>query len=469
MGELRHQSTSLLTRALGRLQREYQDPMIGLAADAGFSCIGIPLPSLALEYLLLSTIWPVNGRLSMLVGDPMAGKSMLLSEIMRWNYHRCSGRNYLVETEYSKHSYDLCLSILGWDYAEGLGYIPAANMNDWQERTQSVFREERVMMDGIDAISMVPGAAAAQQALSTRQKTGKGSKFINKKRTVVKKTDMAKDDFDPVGRTCPVIVGIDAVMSVALAETCARIEAEGFANRAHPAEAMSITQFLRKLPVDMYGYPFQVIGVNHKKIKPATDGFSQPERSKPGGKHLDFLESLELECTKTNVFRTQAYEGQNMRIKCYKNCLGTTGRQINVNVKWWTAPIDFYGNVAMRQQTVFDWYEASIRMLFELGATDKRVFDVVDLVQHTTAGKGPRISSRKLGISDKAPVSLDKAGSILQSTPEVLDPLRDLMGIKRYPGFQPNIDFRTQVEEAKENMRLLEVRREYFDAEGKLT
>lgn len=451
---VREVSSRLLTESLAMLQEEYGDAMIGLASDAGFSTIGLPLPSLAMEYLLLSTVWPINSRLSMLVGPQAAGKTMLLSEIMRWNYHYCAGHNYQIVTEYSKHSYDLSLSIMGWEYSDGLAYIPAPTMNEWQSRLLSVLRNERVLMDGPEGYSQLPGMEQAQS-----QRLKQKRKYVNKKRKTVRKSDLKSEGKEGIGRIYPVVVGIDAVMSVATVESCIKIETDGFAAKEYANEASSITKFLRALPQAMYGYPFHCIGVNHLKEKPPEFGQLRPERSIPGGKHLLHHEALELELHKIGSLQTAAYEGQTVLIKCIKNCLGTSGRQIAVDVKWWNENVELDGVECVRQRTVFDWYAATMKLLLGKLGSQREVKSVLDLQTHSQPGQSIKVSSQALGIPRSEPVPLDVAGYVLQNTPHVLEPLRDIFGIKRYPVFQLGQDYRDQMEEAKRRIRLQEARR----------
>lgn len=400
----------VMQTALADARLVFKDDSISTAGEAGGMVIGVPLPAFSAEYVLQNTVFPLE-RVSQTVGIQGVCKSGLGFEIARWFRKFSHGVATLFEHE-NKLSSDWPMSIIGWDDPDALGIIPCGSVDDWQKKL--LWMEEKV------------------KRMMTGTKTEPGS-----------------------GRVWPWLGIVDSVMGFASAETQAKIQSKGFAGRARPEEARMITAFLRHLPETLRGWPISVITVNH--LKPNKDEHTGATiRSKTGGRGLDFMETFEIEMAamEHKKIRTSTYEGMRLKMSCKKNSLGTTDRWTPINVTWWEEEVfdAKLNDTAWRQITLWDWFDASMRLLLLMPKTEepkaKRLAEIIR-VQPVTGGK---VVCKELGITKASPLSYREAGMVLQETPEVLDALRRLFGVKVRATFDNSVDYRKQ--RVMEKMRI---------------
>lgn len=353
--------------------------------------LGLGLPALSLELLFQCTILPFQ-RVIQIVGAEGSAKTALAFEMGRW-FRESSGLVTLQENE-SKFSDGLAMSIMNlYDDPMALTLSETNSVEEWQEMLQLHYDKAKKLM------------------------LGSGKK-------------------DPgSGRTWPYLQILDSVYGKLALETIEKIEKAGYAERGHPLEAMKITRILQKIPSDLRGFPFGLVVINH--LKPGNNAQGQTVRNKPGGKHVAYQSSFEIEMTKLGKMpKSPNREGLKLLVKCWKNGFGTTGRTAQINLLWRYKEVD--GQT--RQITWFDWDAATIRMLtHEDNYT--RTKEIVDLTSH----KG-KYHSKRLKVSKDDPLSPADMGKLLFSTPDVRDELRAAFGVAKYNVFEPGVDYLKQVD-----------------------
>jgi hypothetical protein len=380
------------------------------AGEAGQSVVGIPCPSFAFEYLVQNTAMPLD-RFYQIVGQPATYKSALGFEFARW-FRKMNGAAVLLEHE-SKYSPDWSLSFMGWDDPDALGYVPCGSINDWQRCLQDAFALAKTIMVG------------------TKKEPGPG-------------------------RTWPYLAIIDSIMGKSTEETQKKIEEKGFAGRAFSDEARMITAFLRGKGTEiMRGWPFVTVAINHLKL-PRDERTGLTNRSKVGGKHIDFQETWELETSwqGDKKIRKKGYDGTRLFIACKKNSLGITDQKIPVDVLWHEEMVydGSIGEEAWRQVSKWDWFSSSIQLLLKLPILNEAKAVDAKKICNVQTSKG-LIFCRELGISKKSPLSTEEAGMVLQETPAVLNELRRLFGIKVRRIFDCTMDYRKQLVIEKRNIK----------------
>jgi len=365
--------------------------------------IGLPLPCFALEALIQNTVWPLE-RIVQLVGPQSTCKSGLCFEIARW-FRKSHGVANLLEHE-SKLNPAWARSIVGWDDPYALGHIPCTSVDDWQKKLTWMNDQAKAAMTG------------------TKKKKG-------------------------TGRTWPLLQIVDSLVSKLTAETQEKIKTQGHGGRGWPAEALSITRFLGALTEQLTFWPFSILGVNH--LKPHRDEHTNIiERHKSGGKEIDFMESLELQLDwqPHRYIHKRHLDGMRLYISCYKNAMGVTGRKIPVDCCWWDKVITdpMTGETEPRQVTKWFWHASTIQFLLRLTndtSLKARAAAAKEIV-NLQITKGPLVHSKELGIGRKSPVTFEEAGEILQANPAVLEPLRELFGVRKGKVFTNEVDFRKQ-------------------------
>lgn len=367
--------------------------------------IGIALPAFCLEYLLQSNGLAL-GTVMQFVGAEGSFKSAFAAEVGRWFIDQNDGILQWYEHE-SKISDDWLPSIVGWEKADTNVLIESCeSIEDWQSKLQYFHKRH------LD--------------------------FWLKGEKVEGKTKRKGP-----GMVYPVLHVVDSVVGKLAQESQDSIERQGYAGRAFPIEALSLTNFLKAFAGDICESPETLLLINQLKLSKDKQGFNV--RGKAGGHQKEFQESIELELSRTASKEYKMYSEARLHIKCHKNSLGVTGRSIPACVQWWNVRIpevegqEDQAHSPTRQVTVWDWYSATIDMLLRFEDTNgtKRK-EVVDLVKVPDVSK---VWSKRLGIGQKEAVTFTEAGEILHRSDGVMRDLREIFGIKRRAIFCPGQDY----------------------------
>jgi len=383
--------------------KEFGDPDICTAGEAGRLVIGLKLPSFALEYFFQNTVLPL-GRVIQLLGVEGTCKSGFACEMARWFIQKYGGVAALKEHE-SKYSADWTMSIIGWDAGNNFGKIDCDSVDAWQK--MQLWTLNRIK----------------KQMLGTEGNKGPGMVY-------------------------PMLSIVDSIMGKATMDSQNRIDKAGSAGRDFPIEAQSITKYMRHIPQKIRQWPFLIVLVNHEK--PHKDAQGITIRDKAGGRGKEFQETFEISMSRVKKLSTSEYDGLQLEMRLHKNSLGVTDRRIPVTVRWWDQPVDPEDPESpYRQHTVWDWHGATIDLLFQMAASKgpnkAKIKSVIDLQLHT----GKKVSSKRLGISKENPVSFYEAGLLVYQDETLMRDLRRVFGVKARKEFEVGVDYRKQLGDEK--------------------
>lgn len=391
-------TSSFLKDSLQEMSFEYGDSRICTAGDAGKLVIGLPAPSISFEYLIQNTVFPLQ-RVTQALGSEGSFKSAWCIEVVRWA-RKVGGIGALFETEH-KYSADFAASILGWDQADCMGCIPSDDMEEWQTK----------MLDWLKR--------AKKSMVGTKENPGSG-------------------------KTWPAILIVDSIMGTLSRNTAADIDKRGFADRRFALEAMKLTDFLKKIPSDLEGWPFALIVVNHLKM--SKDDMGRNIRNRAGGKQLSFGETFELEFAKKSINPKILADRREsvVNIRCFKNSLGETSRDIDVPLVWWQ---ERGPDNKMRQITMWDWHASTVDLLttLEVPGITTQMKDIVDI--RRVNSDGIKYWSKTLGIPESDPQSAHEVGKAVCQNTQTRTALRELFGIKTRKRFKPGVDYDDQLRE----------------------
>ena len=383
-------------------------------AGSGSTAVGLAIP-FPLQYLLGCGILPL-GILMEVNGEQQSCKTMFTYELGRF-FAEAGGWLDFIVTE-AKISEDLAHSVIGWSDERRAAFnsYMASDMAVWQRTLQTRIK---------DTIDMV------------------------------KKGD--KETGLEAGARYPVMFCVDSIMGANLPETNARIEENGFAGRAHPAEALSLTTYLKTVANLLTPYPFLAVFINHLKIdKDASNPYAEVTKRRPGGRQLRFQETFELNMYRQKTEITLDKGSKNgleihrrlIKMENAKNSIGTDGRTIQVYVSWQKRNIEGRSY----QFTKWDWNEATTRMLIMF--QEGKLIPKMKLAESTLRArldeffhirKTPKgYFSDTLGIPSSAPVTAGQMGKLINESTDAMEKLRLAFGIPSHSLWTPGTDYTEQ-------------------------
>jgi RecA/RadA recombinase len=391
--------------------------------------IGLPLPALSARYLLQANIFPLS-RFTQLRGEFSAGKSALLTEIMRW-FHVYGGGAIMIDTE-NKGSPTMMAGIFGHNqqYMARTKVVTAASVEEWQKRYMGFCQAIHKQIDTVDT-------------------------------------------------AFPVCIGVDSISAVEVDKRVDKVADEGHAASGHPYLARNLSDFMRTALVPtLRHYPIAFVATNHLKEEINSMGFGPPKKYAPGGASLDYYPTIILDMAKASAKNLPSrYEGQAVRITATKNNLGAPGRKIVVNLLWYNEivpTVNAAGQETYKNQQFhfWDWHTATIRLLMDMQSESaaklvpgmdpklpKLVRQVCDLeYKHGTKNaETPLVYSSALGISKQEAVSEVEAAMILEDSSKVIGLLHGILGVNEYAVCDPARRYREQVIEELRNNSMTDV------------
>lgn len=379
----------------------------GEAADL---IIGIPVP-LAFQFLIQNNVLPFH-KCTVLVGEEGVCKSALLFEMGRWCCEQ-GGFMHLVENE-TKFDPIWCNSIIG--YADECGgelynYYQSTTLEEWQNLLLELVKETKNVM---------------------------------------------LDQHGP-GKTFPVLFGLDSIAGKLSQSTINKIREDGFAGRGAPAEAMAITKFMKQLTSELAGWPFLFCGVNHEKtaVEMSFGASGAPKVYRPGGKHMDYQEALEVRLSTSGKSsritllddnrKVLTLGGVRVRLTVRKNSEGEGYRDLAVNVMWNYRKHGITGQ--LRQYTKWDWDTALVDHLLSYSGKYRAKIDEIVAIEKHHRG----FTCSRLGV--KKPVSSVELGQLIASDPKLVEELQDLFGVLRRRVFVPGVSYDEQRQQAIQEAR----------------
>ena len=400
---------------------EDQDPLIGL-----------PLPTLAARYLLQSNIFPLS-RFTQLRGEFSAGKSALLTEIMRW-FHVYGGGGILIDTE-NKGSPTMLAGMFGHNqqYMARTKVTTAASVEEWQSKYMGFCKAVHAQID----------AAGAPE------------------------------------RVIPICIGVDSISAVEVDRRVEKVAEEGHAAAGHPYLARNLSDFMRTALVPtLRHYPIAFVATNHLKEEINSMGFGPPKKYAPGGASLDYYPTLIIDMSRVsrNNIQVGRAEGQAVRLIATKNNLGAPGRRLVVNLMWYNDIItskDASGNETYRNQQYhyWDWHTATTRLLIELQDATKKlppgmdpklpglIKQVCDIeYKHGTKNADvPLVFSSAMGITKQEAVSEVEFSMALEENKKMSGRLKGVLGVNEYIICDPARKYREQIMEQLREKQMTDV------------
>jgi len=346
--------------------------------------VGIPVPSLAFEYLIDRQVLPLRSML-MLAGSWSTNKSSLLYEIMRW-FIELDGLAALVDTEL-KFDAALANSVMRCCHSPQYVYTRAPSLEEAQSSMQF---QAKKMIDLMKGTNENPGP----------------------------------------GLQVPCILGLDSLAAGTSVENIESVATTGHATRQFPVDALLNKIFNQALRPIVNQNPLLLAVVNHLKTK--TDKQGNEIDYTPGGKDQNFMESLEI---RTIVWKgsitTAHFSGKGIRLRVAKNSFGAPNRSIRTRFLWWSELDEETGQRVRRHAWDWDW--SIVDLLSGADGPLKSALKEHGLEVKATspaADVGCMASMKALGISDKDPVPWQELGRILNTDQDIRERLRVAMDIQ---------------------------------------
>lgn len=371
------------------------DSIVG--SEARKLLVGLPVPSLAIEMLIMCSCWPL-GRIFQLVGEEGCGKSTLLWEIIRWIFLH-GGFAHVMENE-GKDNAAVRDAILDYNkqwISRRLRIDYTGSMNDWITKLRR--NMDAIIVDNVG----LPTDGKETAAKRFRWRT-------------------------PYGYF------VDSFMSTSTEKRQENIDKAGAPTQDFAREAIMIADEARTWAKRMRGTTFILGGTNH--MKPGQDRHGNKVPKAPGGKAIKFMEALEIHMDRfpSDLNRVDR-GGYTVSLFTQKNSFAPDKRQINVNVVWEKEETDDPKHP--RKRMYWDWHtataEALVRFMAESSSHKKAIMQVVDI----NLVKGHRLWSDALGFPEDAPVDYHTFGRAIDYDKEVRQLLRAAIGIEPMNHFRP--------------------------------
>jgi hypothetical protein len=314
---------------LAAAQKKYGKANCYVAKDHYIRQFGIPLPSLALQYMFGVENLPM-GRFYGFRGPTQSMKSSICFWLLR-NIMEQGGLGLLVETE-RKVSDTLMEGLIG----QFMNALLQFNACDLEQAEQMV-----------------------NDAFGFYKKNAPDKKF-------------------PYG------ICWDSLRGVLSKETSAKIDKEGGVTKQFSSEANSISKFFAKMVEELSFWPMMLFFVQHEK-KSQSEGHTKNAHAKTslGGDAPEFHATVLTRCTVINkVQEGAANPYATIKFQTTKNNLGVLGKRVVVT-------IHFQQRTTEKGQQVhnyfFDWAKADCDMLLSDKLANKaEVKKVLNLEEHSS-------------------------------------------------------------------------------------
>ena len=348
---------------------------------------GLSLPSLSMRYLLQNEGLPL-GYVYHIVGPPAAFKSTLSVEFGRW--HKEEGGAIIICEAETKPTPELRNSILNWD--ESMVTIRECTyLEQWQ----------KTIIDYVKAI---------QKAY-------------------------------PSGKHCkPVAFIVDSYMGKMPQRLQENFAKKGYAERHFGEAAMLIGDWLSGYTSLVKSWPFTLIGVNHLK-KSADPITGRTIYRTPGGQYLQHQNVIEIRVSRSDTVSKlvddKPFYETILQLHTSKNSRGAQDKKIMVTLRQWKE-IDESGT--SRLYSCFEWWESSIRMLFDGWGMRKSDADILQplirqVINIQKRSRGDLYWCEELGVSKDDALPPHDLGLILEQNSEIMGELYRVLGIYRMPLF----------------------------------
>ena len=357
-------------------QKEFGVDGCYVAPDHSQTHYGVPVGNIALEYLLSSTVLPLE-RMMELSGPFGSGKSTLGYDLLR-RIVAYGGLASLVETE-NKSAAALMRSVLGEEHAPFVRLHRAKSMEDGQRRlTYELLGYEK----------LVPG------------------------------------------HDVPMGLMLDSLVGNKAEETQGKVNKDGAADRSFSKEAMIISTYFGSLSDKMIGRPLLFIYTNHEKEKISDQPIYGTRVKNPGGAAPDFHNTYHIRVTKIAKMASKLEHGYTSKLKTKKSSMGADGRSIEVDVRW---RYEQGEDDTLKQITWLDWNKATAELL----ASDEVPRSVVKEIVQVTKVTNAKFNCPTLKLSGVSP---QEVGAAVEADEEIKKRLRVALGIFTWKPMEVEIE-----------------------------
>lgn len=394
--------------------------------------LGLPFPAIALCLLFGQDVLVLGGRNLMITGPPGSCKSAFLAEISRW-FLLNMGVVFYVENE-NKDAPELRNGVCGRDPALLAHLHPYASVSpdDWMHFMDATFRV-------LEKLYAPPEVRAAAKAKANRARGGQRA-FDDYDPTADLVDD---DDAEPgVGYVAPVLFGLDSVTATSPDDTFRRDQQRnaGVPQREYSFLAYQLSAWAKHLPRYMANRPYLFAGIYHNKRRPNKQNPVIVDDNVAGGDAMRFMDTTEVRMLPAGKVEKVNYAGVTIKMRTLKQSLAPSASEVEVLFKWWYEPDPETGRPV--QQFAWDWDAATTKALLAQKAKGKAHWEavngVVDL--HEVAGK--RVWSQALDIAKSDAVDYHTFGRTLHARWDLVDPLLNVLRVKRLTPFTPGLCFR---------------------------
>lgn len=252
-----------------------------------------------------------------------------------------------------------------------------------------------------------------------------------------------------VGRTIPLVVGIDSLAAKLPEETQRAFASgeDGATARRFGDTAWHISHWLKMATNSLHGWPFYGVGVNHDKPSKNKQGHNVHLAS--GGYAPEFMSTTRVRMEKRGDVRRTAdgREGRRVNLKVDKNSAAPGNEEIEVEFLWQFTQDPETGQPV--EVAWFDWHKATVQMLDEVreakGARGKNLHELLGL---KNCGDGVW-ACRALGVSPGDKQGAAEVGAALEANAELITQVDQILEVSRYAVFTPGVTDMADVLQAR--------------------
>jgi RecA/RadA recombinase len=335
---------------------------------------GLPLPGLAIRYVMDSNIMPL-GKLIGIAGPPKSNKSTFGLELLKL-VAAAEGMGVLVETEGGKIGPQLLEEMLSdFAYDQSIQLAPVESAEEGQEHLTTLV-----------------------------------SDFM----------EAAPEKDELLG------IVLDSLTGAAKQETSEKIEEFGFHDRGFEGavRAQMFSHTFSHLAPRLDGWPCLLAFVNHVKEKIETGPHGHKQKYSPGGVSQEYHTCL-------NVLFERAGKGKDLvtndrtvrplKISVNRSSFGTDNRQILANFV-------AYQDENHVRHIQLDWGDATVQLLKRFMAPSLK-HPMRDLIQIDPIGNTGRWKCDQLGVKTATSTEL---GDIINADPQLMADTQALLGVQQY-------------------------------------
>jgi hypothetical protein len=223
-------------------------------------------------------------------------------------------------------------------------------------------------------------------------------------------------------------MGVDSLLGKLSEETNT---AEDTPLRQFAAEQGQIARHIKVLSSLVLRRPWLVVTIQHNKPKPHPSGFGQVDHT-PGGKEIDFVDSLRLRIQVTEIIKSAKVMGKRLKLMPTKNSQGPEGRHLTTRILW--EPNE---EGLAKNRAVFDWPWSDITTLLEMDPSDRKAWE--EFLHIESLRKSSLTNScwsKTLGVPKTDPVSYREMGIRLAAAKDIRKQLRNAYGIQQVAPFK---------------------------------